>query len=170
MEPPAPDPTLDPIEPDTSPNYDTSTKADLVKRFVALLIDGVIGMILGLIPFIGALLGGAYILVRDGMEFDFMDQRSIGKKVMKLRPIKLDGSPMDLNTSIMRNLPLCIGSIGSAITAIVGSLSIALMLAGLFSIIALVVVLVEVVLVLTDDQGRRFGDKYAGTMVVEVSE
>jgi len=140
-------------------------KADLGKRFLAALIDGLLSGIVGLIPFIGGLAGAAYMLVRDGLELDFMDQRSIRKKSMKLRPIRLDGQPMDLGTSVKRNIPFAIGPLGAAFLVI----PVAGWIAGLLlGVISFIVVVIEIILVLTDGEGRRMGDKLADTMVVEV--
>jgi uncharacterized RDD family membrane protein YckC len=58
--------------------------------------------------------GIAYALLRDGLTYDFMDGRSIGKKLMKLRPVRHDGSPMDMATSARRNWPLAFGSLAQA--------------------------------------------------------
>jgi uncharacterized RDD family membrane protein YckC len=152
--------------PNSSPTTPTATtaKADLTKRFIAALIDGVIGGLLSFlvglaIPFVGGILGAAYILLKDGLDVEFMDKRSIGKKLMKLRPVRLDGGAVDINTSIMRNWPLAIGSIISIIPIlgwVLGPLA------------ALVFSIIELVLVLTDPEGRRLGDKLAGTKVIEV--
>ena len=61
-------------------------KADVGKRIIAAIIDAVIAIIVGFIPFVGGLVATAYWLVRDGLDIDFMDQRSIGKKLVKLHP------------------------------------------------------------------------------------
>jgi uncharacterized RDD family membrane protein YckC len=152
--------------PNSSPTTPTATaaKADLTKRFIAALIDGVINGLLSFlvglaIPFVGGILGAAYVLLKDGLDVEFMDKRSIGKKLMKLRPIRLDGGMMDINTSIMRNWPLAIGSIISIIPILGWVLG---------PLIAAVFSIVELVLVLTDPEGRRLGDKLAGTKVIEV--
>ncbi|MDX1546388.1 MAG: RDD family protein [Rhodothermales bacterium] len=144
-----------------APPASTAGKADLGKRLVAAIIDGVIVGVLGVVPVIGGLVGAAYMLVRDGMELDFMDRRSIGKKVMKLRPVRLDGQAMDLSASARRNLPFAIGP-AIMIIPILGWV--------LGPIVALVIGLIEVVLVLTDAEGRRLGDKWADTKVVEVAD
>lgn len=144
-----------------------ATKADLVKRFVAALIDGILAAVVSLVPWVGGIVGTAYILLRDGLEFEFMDRRSIGKKVMKLRPVRDDGAPMDLETSVKRNLPLCIGAVGSifVIIPILGWI-----LALLLGLLGLIVVVVEIVLMVTDPEGRRFGDKFGATKVIEVAD
>jgi uncharacterized RDD family membrane protein YckC len=142
----------------------TAAKADLTKRFIAALIDGIIGAVLSFlvglaVPFVGGILGAAYILLKDGLDIEFMDKRSLGKKVMKLRPIRLDGGTMDINTSIMRNWPLAVGSIISIIP----------ILGWVFGpLAALVFGIIELVLVLTDPEGRRLGDKFGNTKVIEV--
>lgn len=144
-----------------APPASTAGKADLGKRLVAAIIDGVLVGVLGVVPVIGGLVGAAYMLVRDGMELDFMDRRSIGKKVMKLRPVRLDGQAMDLSASARRNLPFAIGP-AIMIIPILGWV--------IGPIVALVIGLIEVVLVLTDPEGRRLGDKWADTKVIEVAD
>lgn len=139
-------------------------KADLGKRIVAAIIDGVLCGAVGWIPFIGWIVSGAYMLVRDGLEFEFADRRSIGKKLMKLRPVRLDGQPMDIMTSVTRNLIFVIGLVGAVfwIIPFVGWL-----IAVILAILAVAVALIELVLVVADPEGRRLGDKLAGTKVVE---
>jgi len=142
-------------------------KADLGKRFVAALIDAAIAVVIGFIPIIGGIISAAYWLLRDGMDFDFMKKRSLGKKVMKLRPVTLDGSPVDMVVSIKRNWMFALGGIvqllmfipviGWALIPVVG-------------VIALILAIIEIILVLTDPEGRRMGDKIAGTKVIEVAE
>ena len=139
----------------------TIVKADLTKRAIAAIIDSVLASIVSLIPVVGGIVGAAYILVKDGLDIDFMNKRSLGKVLMKLRPIRLDGQAMDLNTSMRRNWPLAIGSL-IAIIPVVGWL--------LAVPVALVIGIIELVLVLTDSEGRRMGDKLAGTKVIEINE
>lgn len=161
------------VPPAPAPTAGTA-KADLAKRFIAALIDGIIigiaGMIVGFVPFIGGpiagVLVGGYWLMRDGLDLDFADKRSIGKKVMKLRPIRLDGQPMDQSTSMKRNIPLAIYAIGYFlwIVPVAGHLiSIPIFMIGAL------INLMEAILVLTDAEGRRWGDKMAGTKVIEVA-
>ena len=159
-------PSAVPTSPVPPPPPTAAAKADLAKRFLAALIDGLLAGVVSLIPVLGGLAAAAYMLVRDGLELEFMDRRSIGKKVMKLRPVRLDGQPMDIGTSVKRNLPLCVGSIGMVflIIPILGwALAILLGLTGL------VLAIIEIVLVLTDAEGRRMGDKMAATKVIEVA-
>lgn len=169
-----PIPAADPFAagPDTA-----YVKADPVKRFVALLIDGLLvgvgASILGMggirMYGLGLLLAAAYILVRDGLAFDFADGRSIGKKLMKLRPVRLDGGRMDLEASVRRNWTLALGTALSGLSYFIGGWGgffLLTALAGLAGLLALV----ECVLVLTDTDGRRIGDKMAETQVVVVEE
>lgn len=144
-----------------------ATKADLTKRFIAALIDGLLAGGVSMVPVIGGIVGAAYILLRDGLTIDFMDRRSIGKKLLKLRPVRADGQPMDPEASIKRNITLCIGAVGAIfwIIPILGWI-----IAILLGLVGLVVAVIEMVLVLTDPQGMRMGDKIAGTKVVEVNE
>jgi len=145
----------------------TAGKADLTKRFIAALIDGLLAGGVSMVPVIGGIVGAAYILLRDGLTIDFMDRRSIGKKLLKLRPVRADGQAMDPESSIKRNITLCIGAVGAIfwVIPILGWI-----IAILLGLVGLVVAVIEMVLVLTDPQGMRMGDKLAGTKVVEVSE
>ncbi len=134
-------------------------KADLAKRFVAILIDGILAGIVTLIPFIGGFIAAAYILLRDGFDFNFMKGRSLGKVVMKLQPVLADTQgAIDITTSIKRNWTLAIGYIFASIPLI----------NIVFGIIGLVLWIIEIILVVSDAEGRRLGDKMAGTKVVEV--
>jgi uncharacterized RDD family membrane protein YckC len=150
-------------------------KADLAKRFLAFLIDVIpaiiVGVIFGLIPFIGGpiagILVGGWWLVRDGLDLDFADKRSLGKKLMKLRPVRLDGQPMDINTSIKRNIPIAIYCVGYLlwVVPVLGHIASLPIFA-----IGGIINLIEAVLVATDAEGRRWGDKMAGTKVIEVAQ
>ena len=142
-----------------------SGRPDAGKRAVALIIDAVIAFVVGLVPIIGGLVATAYWLVRDGLDIEFMDHRSIGKKVMKLRPVSVDGSPVDIMTSVKRNWMFGLGGLVQLFAFTIIGLVIAIPL----GFIAFVIGIIEIVLVLTDAEGRRFGDKLAGTRVVETT-
>lgn len=136
----------------------TTGKADLTKRFVAFLIDAVIASVLtSVVPVVGGILGAAYMLLRDGFDFDFMKHRSLGKRLMGLRPVMVGGGAMSIQASIQRNWPFALGVL--TVIPLLGLLFVA--------IVAPILGLIEGVLVLTDDQGRRFGDKLAHTKVIE---
>lgn len=140
----------------------TNTKADLGKRFVAIVLDMVIAAVLALIPVVGGLIACAYLVVRDGLEFDFMDRRSIGKKVMKLRPVRLDGKPMDIQTSLTRNWMYGMGFI-AAIPVIGWILALPIVL------LAFGILIYDLIKIFGDPQARRLGDTMAKTVVIEVN-
>lgn len=158
-------PTPTPPPPSPSPGPVIGGKPDPLTRFLAYLIDAVAVYAVGLVPVIGGLVGIAYVLVRDGLDYDFMDRRSIGKKIMKLRPVRLDGQPMDIRTSFMRNWPLTIASLAQVLwfVPVVGWVLLPFVV-----VAAVVVAIVEIVRVFTDPEGRRWGDLLAGTKVVVV--
>ena len=140
-------------------------KADLGKRAIAMIIDAVATMIVGFIPLIGGVIATAYWLLRDGMDVEFMDHRSLGKKLMKLRPVTLDGSPVDMATSAKRNWMFAIGGIAMFFTMTLPFIG--LVVAIPLFLLGFVLWIVEIVLVLTDAEGRRIGDKTAETRVIE---
>lgn len=153
--------------PTVSASAAQAPKVDLGKRAIAAIIDAVIAVAIGFIPVIGGLAAACYWLFRDGLDLEFMQKRSLGKALMKLRPVTLDGSPMTLEISAKRNWMFALGGIVSLLMFIpiigwllmipVALLSIAL---GLF----------EAFKVITDDEGRRWGDDLAGTKVIEVDD
>lgn len=158
--------TSQPSTPDAEPASVTAVppgKPDLGKRAIAALIDAVLAMVIGFIPAIGGIIATAYWLVRDGLDVEFMDHRSLGKKVMKLRPVTLDGAPVDIMTSMKRNWMFALGGIAGFFAMTIIGLVVAIPL----GLIAFVLGIVELVLVITDAQGRRIGDKTAGTRVIE---
>ena len=142
-------------------------KAELGKRFVAALIDGVIAGILTIvIPILGGLLGAAYTLTKDALVFQLTKDaqwknRSVGKKVMGLQVVNLGGGDVDMTISLKRNVTLAIGSLMAAIPLL--GLLVAPLVGGVLG-------LIEIVLVLTDAAGRRLGDKWANTQVIAVEE
>ncbi|MGE5593335.1 MAG: RDD family protein [Betaproteobacteria bacterium] len=142
-------------------------KADLGKRFVAALVDGVIAAILALvIPVLGGLLGAAYTLTKDALMFQLTKDpqwknKSVGKKILGLQVVELGGGDIDITASAKRNLTLAVGSLLSAIPLV--RLVAAPLIGGVLG-------LIEIVLVLTDAAGRRLGDRWANTQVIAVEE
>ena len=139
-------------------------KADLLKRFLAFLIDGVIAAIVSRIPWIGGILAALYILFRDGFDYEFMDHRSLGKRIMRLRPLCDDGSPVTFRVSAARNWPLVVTSLAIVLLLIP---ILGWLLIPLAWVAGLILLLVEGFLTITDEAGRRWGDRLAGTRVVE---
>lgn len=138
------------IDRGNQPEY---AKVDVGTRFVAALIDGILQMIVGMIPVIGGLIGAAYMLIKDGL----FESQSLGKKVMKLQVVTLDGKKADYMVSIKRNAIFAVPSLISIIP-IIGWI-----IGGLLS---LVVAIVEIIGVLNDPKGRRMGDKWANSQVI----
>jgi uncharacterized RDD family membrane protein YckC len=91
------------------------------------------------------LVSGAYVVLRDSLPF--LDGQSIGKKVMKLRAVTLEGAPLTGNwaASAIRNAALIVP---------------------LFPIVELIVLLTR-----EDgrDHGSRLGDEWAKTKVLLVT-
>jgi uncharacterized RDD family membrane protein YckC len=144
-----------------------SETPDTLTRFLAILIDGVVAGVLSSIPLIGGLggiLGAAYFVVRDGLELDVMNERSLGKHVMDLRVERLDGQSMDIEASVRRNWMWGIGTVSSAVASFP-------LFGPFFSIplavFGLAVGLYEAYRVLTREDGRRWGDELAETRVVK---
>ncbi len=138
-------------------------KADPVKRAVAMIIDALIAAVMGAIPYVGGIASVGYMLVRDGLELDFMNQRSIGKHLIGLKTVRLDGRPMDIETSVRRNWMWGIGAINSILIWIP---ILGWMLMPVVAIAAIAIGLYEVYNVFTDPEGRRWGDRTADTKVV----
>lgn len=126
-------------------------ETDLVKRFLGVFIDaivaGVIAFIVGAITgssFLQYLSWGLVMLTRDSLPM--LDGQSIGKKVMKTKALKEDGSSLsgDWVTGATRNLLLAIPLVG----------------------------IVECFIILTrsgnPEAGLRLGDDWAKTKVISV--
>ena len=142
-------------------------KADLGKRFLAALIDAVIAAVAGAIPIIGGIAGAAYMVVRDGLDVEFMQNRSLGKKVMKLKPVMMDGRPVDIRSSVLRNWMWGIGALTSVLLYIP---ILGWVLIPFVAVVALGIGIFEIYKVLTDEGGRRWGDSLADTKVIEVDD
>ncbi|GAB3957990.1 hypothetical protein GCM10028805_51740 [Spirosoma harenae] len=129
----------------------TYVKATPVQRFIAAFIDGLVSyiplIILGYVSsglyMIGTLLAIAYALTKDALPETggFLGGQSIGKKLMGIKVIK-----EDTGASI-------VGDYGTAITR---QVSLMIPLFGLVD-----------ALMVFSDEGKRFGDKWAKTIVVK---
>jgi len=122
-------------------------------RFLAFIIDCLIASLLLMAGKIGVLLAAAYWLLRDGLELSFMNKRSIGKNLMKLKVETTDGSEIDYMTSIKRNWTFALAYLP------------ALGFGGMIGFVGFILFIAEGVMVLSD--GIRIGDKSANTRVVE---
>jgi len=160
-------------------------KANIFKRFVAFIIDCIMasiiaGIIAGIIvvlilnkiltsysfPF---LIAGAYMLLRDGFS---PQNRSIGKRVFNLKPIIVEtGGNCDFKTSAKRNWPFAIGLFLNTIAIYHYSLfESKWKFADSLGYLWIILIIIEVVLIVTDKKGRTFGDKMAGTQVIELKK
>ena len=128
-------------------------KARVLNRGIAKLIDLFIVAAVGymIVP-VGFLGGLAYILIADG----FSGGRSIGKRLIGLQTV-LPGQreAAGFRESIIRNLPFAVAQVAFAIPYVGWLISIA-------------IIAFEAVLIVGNEQGRRFGDEVAGTQVLDV--
>lgn len=146
------------------------TIPDQPRRLAAAFIDGIVATglsaLFGGAPLLGGLVGAAYLVARDGFELGPLHFRSVGKHVMGLGLVRLNGRPMSLETSVQRNWMLGVGSVAGVLAAvpIVGG-----MLVSIVSLAGLGFILYEIYNVLADPTGRRWGDRLGNTKVVETS-
>jgi hypothetical protein len=128
-------------------------KAQMLNRGIARLIDLFIVAAAGqmLVP-VGFLGGLAYILIADG----FSGGRSIGKRLIGLQTV-LPGQreAAGFRESIIRNLPFAVAQVAFAVPYVGWLISIG-------------IIAFEAVLIVGNEQGRRFGDEVAGTQVLDV--
>lgn len=132
------------------------------RRVAAAVIDSVITGVVGVVPVAGGVAATAYWLVRDGLDVSFMDHRSIGKQLMKLRPVTQSGGPVDVATSIRRNWMFALGGVSQLFVGTGAGMVAAIPL----SLAATVLGLIELVLVFAAVDGRRIGDRTGETHVI----
>lgn len=140
------------------------TPAPLDLRLLAGLIDFVIGAFLASVPLLGPLAAAAYWLVRDGLEVEFMNHRSIGKAIMKIRPIRPDGGYTDIDDSIRRNWMFA----PAAVVPFLFYSGMGVFLVPSMILLVLIISAIEIFLIVNDPLRQRLGDKVADTVVVEV--
>jgi uncharacterized RDD family membrane protein YckC len=135
----------------------TPVVADKWLRVAGYLIDLIPAVILGLvalIPFVGIIIAGLFLtpywLLRD------VGGASLGKVLLGMRIVTLDGQPASTGARVLRNLTL-IPAPACMIIPLIGYL--------LVTPVAFIVILVEAIMLLS--QGSRLGDKLAGTVVVK---
>ena len=132
------------------------SKASVLKRILARLVDGLVAWAFALVlPPLGILIGLLYLAVADGVQ----KGQSLGKMVFGLEVVMPDGSPCDLKASIYRNIPFVLALLFAAIPLLGWIL---LILAGI------PIILIELWLVIADHNGSRLGDRIAGTTVIEL--
>jgi len=125
------------------------------KRLGAFIVDLLIAMLLAsFLGKLGVLLAGAYMLFRDGLNIEFMNKRSLGKKLLKLKVHTTDGSEIDHMTSVRRNWPFAL----AYVPALLGGL-------GILGTVGFVLLIVEGIKVVNGNE--RIGDGMASTYVSE---
>ena len=151
---------------ETKINDTTLTKADPVKRIIAFVIDAVASMIVGLIPFVGGIIGALYMLLRDALPIEALEYKSIGKKLLKLSVVNIEDptSKIDYTASAKRNWMFALGPmmmfflfipiLGWIIDILIG-------------IAVFILAIIEIIKIFSDEKGVRLGDNMAGTMVIE---
>ncbi len=145
---------------------DKNKKADLGSRFLAALIDGVIGWVFVVIPILGGVISVLYLLFKDAIPYlVFKDEdwknKSIGKKIMNMEVYSLEGKTIDLSISAKRNVPLTIGSF-IAIVPVIGWI--------IGPMVAAIFIIFELILLLTNEENRRLGDRWGKTRVIMSKE
>lgn len=134
-------------------------KADVVKRLVAKLVDLLIAYaFVELDSIAGFLIAITYILTSDGFSGGSIGKRLFGVKVVT----RVTKRPVNLMESAIRN------AVFAAVIIVyftIGFIPYIGKLIALASVIAIGVM--EVMLILNDKDGIRYGDKLAGTMVVD---
>ena len=151
---------------ETKMNDAALSKADPVKRIIAFVIDAIISMLIGIIPLVGGIIGALYMLLRDALPIEALAYKSVGKKLLKLSVVNVEdpSAKIDYAASAKRNWMFALGPImlffvfipifGWIIDILLG-------------IALLILLIIEIVKVFSDEKGVRLGDKMAGTMVIE---
>jgi len=135
-----------------------TAKISALTRCIAKAIDlSVILLLSVILPYhVGALLGFIYTLVHDGL---FQGQ-SLGKRLFHLRTIDLKtNEPCSLRESVIRNSPFGVATF-FGIIPFWGWI--------ILIILGIPLVVLELYLMLTLENGGRLGDVMADTRVVEV--
>lgn len=161
----------------------SSAAATPWKRMIAAFIDSIIAsipayIILILFSIANVNLGIiGYCLVwllifglRDALPIPSLNGASIGKKVFGLQALRSDGSPCDYEASFKRNGPLMIGMAFYLLSGLLGLIRIPVLpfiLVVLGGIAGLLMIVIELYKIFTDDRGLRIGDLFASTYVEE---
>jgi uncharacterized RDD family membrane protein YckC len=150
------------------PRPGSGYKADVGRRLAAGVVDAIlcvfITLILIWIPgigwFLGPFVGALFWLTRDNLPLGFLENKSPGKKILNLRVEKLGTETKVCSTgdSVKRNLPAGIALLLIMIPRV-----------GIYLGPSLLVVIgaMEILLILSDPEGLRLGDKIAETKVFD---
>jgi len=142
------------------------SKADPVKRIIAFVIDAIISMLIGIIPLVGGIIGALYMLLRDALPIEALAYKSVGKKLLKLSVVNVEdpGTKIDYAASAKRNWMF---SLGPIMLFFVFIPVLGWIIDILLGIALLILLIIEIVKIFSDEKGVRLGDKMAGTMVTE---
>jgi uncharacterized RDD family membrane protein YckC len=105
--------------------------------------------------------------LRDGLDFKYMEHRSVGKTLMGLQVTTLGGEPLSIETSFKRNWMFALGILVAALVYIP---ILGWALIPLVAFAGVAIGAYEVYLVLSSEDGRRLGDQLAETRVSEESD
>lgn len=141
------------------PEVSTLIKADFTKRLVAKFIDLVICFVFVEIGTVsGFLIATTYILASDGFSGGSIGKRLIGVRVVT----RVTKRPVNLMESAIRN------SIFAAVILVYFTIGFIPYVGKLLALAAVIAIgVMEVMLIHNDKDGIRYGDKLAGTMVVD---
>ena len=151
---------------ETKINDAALSKADPVKRIIAFVIDAIISMLIGIIPLVGGIIGALYMLLRDALPIEALAYKSVGKKLLKLSVVNVEdpGTKIAYAASAKRNWMFALGPIMLFFVFIP---VLGWIIDILLGIALLILLIIEIVKVFSDEKGVRLGDKMAGTMVIE---
>ncbi len=131
-------------------------RAGFGRRMLAAAADAVISLVLALLPLVGGAAAAAYMLLRDALA----GGRSPGKRLANLSVVRVPAfERATLIDSIRRNA-IFVAPDMLVLVPIVG--------AALAAPVSIAVFILEIVFMVTDPDGLRLGDRFAGTMVVEI--
>ncbi len=139
------------------------TRTESFNRLIARAIDIVIVLaLMEIIPGVGYLAGFTYLLLADGL----FKGRSIGKKLLGIKVVISDknseeGLEISYKESIFRNFPFAAAYLLAGIfwhIPVVGEF--------LSFIVVAAVLVLESLIMLGSEKGKRFGDEVAKTQVV----
>jgi uncharacterized RDD family membrane protein YckC len=126
-------------------------KASVLNRFVAKFIDLLVAFAFStLLHPVGFFAGMTYLLIADG----FFDGRSLGKKLIRLQTLSQDGNFCSYRDSILRNTPL-------------GLAYLLFFIPYIGKILFVLILVLEGLLIIGNEKGRRIGDELAGTQVID---
>ena len=134
-------------------------KANVINRFLAKFIDGLIAVLMAMVfDSVGILMGATYLFVADGLS----GGQSLGKRLTGLRVVNVDsGEPITFKDSMVRNVHLSVIFLFS-IVPVLGWVVIIT--------VGLTIILFETYYCIVDVNGYRVGDLAAGTEVVSATK